>query len=431
MDAVPLDILTCPFCRGDLVEKGSSLVCPEGFHFSMLGGIIDLYMPRCRCGGVFRPVSENQGIVLSCEMCHDTVEAKDRMKDEQSPEERELYVPREKTSVESEWDEAAKHYWTLPLAASKSVREEIFDNVQDEIVLDMGAGLGLWLHYLQDVLDASSRMVAVDISRPMLEKAREGIMDPARLCDSLEFSISLPQIVGSDDLLSRIIFVRADAERSPFKDNVFDSCISFQALQYTNQRTSISQLLRVTKPGGRLVIGTQPGSEACGYLVYDCDISRVQKPKLREGLRKQFEVFDRFVEWFKNEYPGESRLFHEGWTTSPKHPVDLFLDKEKGRISEEEFLSGIKDWREKTQRPLDPTKHSCCYGEKRFTKMVKDISTTRKSKVLEAGIKTIPLEEAHQLDPEKSKNINLEDSWDYGMYLHFYGVRYAVIQKEE
>jgi SAM-dependent methyltransferase len=391
-------------------------------------GILDLYLPRCRCGGVLRPISEEKGMELSCDTCHDRRVAKDRAKEAQYPKERELYVPRDKSSVEDEWDQASKRYWTLHLAASKTIRDEIFEHVRGGLVLDMGTGPGLWVHYLQQALGPESRFVAADISKPMLDKARQGIVHPAELLGSLDFHLDLPPIRNPEGLLTRSAFVRADAERPPFKDNTFDTCLSFQALQYTNPRTSISQMLRVGKPGARVVVGVQPGSEACGYLEYDCDLSRVKDAKRREGLRRQFESYDRFAAWFEAEYPREAMLFYEGWRTPSEHPLDLYLDKEKGKITEETFLTLIREWEKKASRPLDSTKHSCCYGERRFTKMIRETAISRGAKVLEVGTKTIPLEDARKLDPPRAERIDTEDSWDYGIYLHLYGARYAAIQ---
>lgn len=421
-------LLACPFCQGDLVEDGSGFVCPEGLRFSTEEGILDLYLPRCKCGGVLRPVSEEEGVELCCDACHDGFVAEDRARKGRYPRERELYVPRDKGSVEDEWDQASKRYWTLPLAASRTIRAQIFGHVPGGLVLDMGTGPGLWIHYLQEVLCSGSRFVAADLSRPMLEKARQGVMDSTELLGSLEFDLDLPPIKDPEELLSRLAFVRADAERPPFKDNTFDSCLSFQALQYTNPRTSISQLLRIAKPGGEVIIGLQPGSEACGYLEYDCDLSRVKDVKRRESLRRQFESFSRFKAWFEAEHPRESMLFREGWRTPSEHPLDLYLDREKGRITEEIFTTKMAEWENGTRRPLDPTKHSCCYGKRRFTEMVRETALSRGAKVLEAGTKAMPLEEARQLDPPRAEMIDPEDSWDHGMYLFFYGVRYAAIQ---
>ena len=424
-----LDLLICPFCRGDLVEDGSYLVCPEGLRFSTSGGIYDLYLPRCDCGGIFKVVSEDQDLCLSCPDCGEEVLVADRMKETQTPTEQRLYVARDKTSVEDEWGQASKGYWTLPMVASETLREDLLQYAVEGCVLDMGTGPGLWLHFLQAVSGEDTRVVAADISQPMLVTALRGIEDPKTLTTSLEFPLDLPDIRDPRSFLEKVLFVRADAERPPFKDNVFDCCLSFQTLQYTNQRTSIAELLRLTKHGGHVIIGTQPGSEACGYLEYDCDLSRVKDPKRREGLRRQFQAFEKFLAWFEEDYPRQAMLFREGWKTFPDDPLDLYLEKERGKITPQIFIAKITEWEEKVNRPLDPTKHSCCYGEKRFTKMINQVAKVHNAKVLEAHTKIIPDRDAQRLDPSRAQRIDHEDSWDWGMYLHFYATRYAALQK--
>jgi hypothetical protein len=126
--------------------------------------------------------------------------------------------------------------------------------------------------------------------------------------------------------------------------------------------------------------------------------------------------------------PKEALLFREGWRVGSGHPFELFLQRRSGRITEKQFERGLKAWEAKTKRPLDPTKQSCCYGESRFKEMVQDVAAARKAAVLEIGTMAIPLSEVRRLDPG-AKPTDLDDAWEYGLYLHLYGARYAVLQK--
>jgi SAM-dependent methyltransferase len=432
-DGIPAQsYLACPFCLGALTSQDALLVCPEGTRFAIRDGIYDLYLPRCDCGGTLEPAyeaKELRELGLECSRCGSTIQVEDRSKVILTEREVEMHVARDKRGVEDEWNQAAQAYWTVPIVASDTLRRELLPLIKGRMILDAGTGPGLWIHYLQAVSKYAT-IVATDISMPMLRAARAGLENRDGLLDRLDFTIDLPDIRDPEALLRRTEFIRADLERPPFRDNVFDSSISFQALQYVNQRTSIPQLIRIAKPGGRILIGTQPGSEACGYLEYDADPDQVNNPRLRKGLGRRLEAFEKFLEWFNAQYPRQAMLFREGWGKGyPRHPLDLFLDRDKGNIKQEQFEAGLGAWEAEIERPLDPTKHSCCYGEKRFAKMIEETTRNRHVRILEAGTRSIPMQEARQLDPDRANTIDPSDSWDQGIYLHLYGIRYAALMK--
>lgn len=279
-------------------------------------------------------------------------------------------------------------------------------------MFDQGTGPGLWLHYIEPFINAETRVSAADLSMKMIHAARNGIGDPDGLVESSEFSIDLPTMPDPDSFLDRVLLVRADAERPPFSEDTFDSYVSFQAPQYTNQRTSIAQLLRFTRPGGRVVVGTRPGSEVCGYLEYDRIPDQVKDPKKRNDLRRQSEGFDRFLSWFEEEYPRQAVLFREGWTATEPDPLQLYTGRERGKISQCDFQAQIDEWEGRMKRAIDQGKNSCIYGEKRFADMVQRTAKDNGSKVLEVETKSIPVEEAIELDAQRAQKIDLDDSWD-------------------
>jgi len=403
------------------------LVCPEDLRFGIEDGIPDLYLPICTCGHVLTPVREDSYVWLACSQCGREVKVFDAFKERQPSLARELYVARKKDSVLEEWEGAIPRYWTIPIVVSEKLRREVFNYIRGKRILDMGTGPGIWLHYVAQSLRKRIVLIACDISMRMLKAARRGLQDPDWLAGQMDFSLDLPPL--SLENQPPVLFIRADAERPPFRDDTMDTCISFQTLQYTNPRTSIAQLLRVTRPGGRVVVGMQPGSERCGYLEYDSDPAGVKNPARREALLRQFRAFDSFIAWFSDRYPREARLFREGWKTYGDHPLDVFLKRERGEISDEEFSSWMTRWEEEVGKPLDPTKHSCCYGERRFVRMLEETARESWGKVLEAGTRSMPLEDAVRFDPDTARRIDLDDSWDRGMYLHLYGVRFAVLER--
>jgi demethylmenaquinone methyltransferase/2-methoxy-6-polyprenyl-1,4-benzoquinol methylase len=92
-------------------------------------------------------------------------------------------------------------------------------------LLDGGGGTGRVASYLRPWVD---HIVVSDLSQRMLQKARK-----------------------KKDIWP----VRAHAERLPFADEHFDRVLVVDALHhFCDQREAIRDLLRVLKPGGRLVI---------------------------------------------------------------------------------------------------------------------------------------------------------------------------------
>lgn len=92
-------------------------------------------------------------------------------------------------------------------------------------LLDAGGGTGRVSSPLQPLV---GRLVISDLSVPMLEQARvKGVACP----------------------------VQSYAERLPFPDHQFDRVLVVDAMHhFADQRQAIGELLRVLKPGGRLVI---------------------------------------------------------------------------------------------------------------------------------------------------------------------------------
>jgi ubiquinone/menaquinone biosynthesis C-methylase UbiE len=93
------------------------------------------------------------------------------------------------------------------------------------ILLDAGGGTGRISAHLKPMVGA---LVVCDLSLPMLRQAQRK---------------------------NRLSTVQARAEQLPFAENTFDRVIVADALHHFNdQRAAIRDLLRVLKPGGRLVI---------------------------------------------------------------------------------------------------------------------------------------------------------------------------------
>jgi demethylmenaquinone methyltransferase/2-methoxy-6-polyprenyl-1,4-benzoquinol methylase len=98
--------------------------------------------------------------------------------------------------------------------------------VEGELILDIAAGTGTSSNALQR---NGARVIAVDFSPGMIAEGR-------RKHKNIEF-------------------VEADAEKLPFGDNEFDAVtISFGLRNVNDPKAALSEMYRVLKPGGRLVI---------------------------------------------------------------------------------------------------------------------------------------------------------------------------------
>ncbi|MGH7715956.1 MAG: class I SAM-dependent methyltransferase, partial [Vulcanimicrobiaceae bacterium] len=92
-------------------------------------------------------------------------------------------------------------------------------------VLDVACGTGFGSEPLEK---RGLRVTAVDISEPMLDKARIRLKE------------------------SRLVL--GDAEKLPFKDGSFEAVVCAQAIHWMDQPAALTEMTRVTVPGGRVAI---------------------------------------------------------------------------------------------------------------------------------------------------------------------------------
>ncbi|MFO0958114.1 MAG: class I SAM-dependent methyltransferase [Isosphaeraceae bacterium] len=102
---------------------------------------------------------------------------------------------------------------------------------EGQLVLDMACGDGAYLPWLAERLGAGGRIVAVDVSREYLDVAR-----------------------GANPGVN-MQTACASIENLPFRDGTFDLCWCAQSLySLPDPVQALSQLVRVTKPGGIVAI---------------------------------------------------------------------------------------------------------------------------------------------------------------------------------
>ncbi|MBI5969364.1 MAG: class I SAM-dependent methyltransferase [Deltaproteobacteria bacterium] len=142
---------------------------------------------------------------------------------------------RKKGRLFDEWPDKYDRWFTTPIGAlvKKYEGELILDLLKPEpgeIILDAGCGTGV---FTLDILSFGTHVIGLDISMPMLLRARE----KAR-------GYRFQTVLG--DMLSL-----------PFPEGSFDKVVSVTALEFIEEaKGAIQELFRVTKKGGGIVVAT-------------------------------------------------------------------------------------------------------------------------------------------------------------------------------
>ena len=125
------------------------------------------------------------------------------------------------------WDEAIAEKDTAKLISM--ARRLDIESVS--MLLDVGAGTGVFIPYLLNRLGKDGRLVALDFAEEMLEKARAKGFD------------------GS------IEYLHADVTHIPLPDEVFDAAVCYSSFPHFRDRPrALSEINRVLKKGGKLFI---------------------------------------------------------------------------------------------------------------------------------------------------------------------------------
>lgn len=104
-----------------------------------------------------------------------------------------------------------------------------------QTVLDLAGGTGDLAAKFSKLVGSKGQVILADINDSMLKVGREKLDDKG--------------IIGN------IEYVQADAECLPFPDNYFDCItIAFGLRNVTNKEHALVSMLRILKPGGRLLV---------------------------------------------------------------------------------------------------------------------------------------------------------------------------------
>jgi ubiquinone/menaquinone biosynthesis C-methylase UbiE len=134
-----------------------------------------------------------------------------------------------------DWPEAYDRWFTTPIGSLVKKYEanlllDLLSPGPGELILDAGCGTGI---FTLDILSHGSQVVGLDISLPMLMRAREKLR-----------GYPFQMVLG--DLL-----------KLPFQENIFDKVVSVTALEFIEDaKGAVKELFRVTKKRGCVVVAT-------------------------------------------------------------------------------------------------------------------------------------------------------------------------------
>jgi len=103
------------------------------------------------------------------------------------------------------------------------------------LVLDMAAGTGDMAARFSPYVGSAGLVLLADINRSMLHLGRDRLTNRG--------------------IVQNVRYLQTDAEALPLPDNTFDIvCIAFGLRNMTHKEVALSSMLRVLKPGGRLLV---------------------------------------------------------------------------------------------------------------------------------------------------------------------------------
>jgi len=111
------------------------------------------------------------------------------------------------------------------------------------IILDIGTGTGILLPLLHNVLGNEGKIVGLDISEKMLQRAR---------------------LKNQEDNMN---YLQAAVEEIPLLEETFDMAICYASFpHFANKPRALSEIARVLKQGGRLIVCHTEGRQTINQL---------------------------------------------------------------------------------------------------------------------------------------------------------------------
>lgn len=180
---------------------------------------------------------------------------------------------------------------------------ERYDLLNDALSLGMDR---LWRKAVASTLDARPGELVLDLAAGTGTSSREFAVTGAR-CVACDFSLGM-LAVGARRPHPDVRFAAGDALALPFGAAVFDAVtISFGLRNVTDTGQALRELLRVTRPGGRLVICEFSHLPVHGLnALYEQYLTRAL-PLVARRLSGNAEAYDYLAESIK-DWPGQRQL---------------------------------------------------------------------------------------------------------------------------
>ncbi|MFB6351129.1 MAG: methyltransferase domain-containing protein [Bradymonadaceae bacterium] len=213
---------------------------------------IDRFIGRLRCPACGHDTFDRSQATMTCTACRREYEIKNGIADLAPPNIRTGGFSQRlmETSWYSRLYESVMRPTLTRLTSSRSMDEEkalaaeMLELDTSSVVLDVACGTGNFSRYFAEAIggsatgyDETSLVVGMDISRPMLKRARE--------------------FLRRDGLNDRVFLVRGDAARIPLGRETFNRLHCAGALHLMDDiDEALRNFARVLEPGGLCVIGT-------------------------------------------------------------------------------------------------------------------------------------------------------------------------------
>ena len=166
-----------------------------------------------------------------------------------------------------------------------------------DAILDLASGTGDLIKLYHKKIGNSGRIVSSDINEAMLDEGKRNLINSG--------------VLG-------IEFVQANAEKLPFEDNSFDLVsIAFGLRNVTDKDKALSEMSRVLKPGGILIV---------------LEFSKTTNPVLEKIYDAySFNLIPKFGSWFAGDedsyqYLAESIRKHPDQETLKQMIIDAGFD---------------------------------------------------------------------------------------------------------
>lgn len=141
-------------------------------------------------------------------------------------------------------------------AIEKEILSELLKNVTFDEMLELGCGTGHWTQFF---INSGFKVTAVDRSKAMLEYAYQKDIDAE--------------------------FLEGNAEKLPFADGSFPVVASVTMLEFVeNQQAVLSEIYRVLKPGGYMLLGCLNANSVLGKNKQHDDTFREAEMLTRQRL---------------------------------------------------------------------------------------------------------------------------------------------------